>query len=749
MEVNPIFNLAVSFVNQTNQPIFLTGKAGTGKTTFLKHLTANSYKKIAVLAPTGVAAINAGGVTIHSFFNLPIATYIPNYRTPFGASSVNVYNEKQLLSKTKLNSIKRDIIKSLDTIIIDEISMVRADILDAINSILQMVRMRYDVPFGGVQMVFIGDMFQLPPVVKEEEWDIMKEYYQSPYFFDSYVMRTWEPIYIELKKIYRQQDTQFIQILNNIRNNQCEPEDLEILNDYYDPYFIPDAFSEFITLTTHNRIAHEINEQSLTQLMAEPITFEGEIKGEFPENAYPVNPQLVLKEGAQVMFIKNDKGETRRFFNGKIGTVSKIDANKKSLFVKFQNDDHEIEVEKETWFNIRYNFNKEKDTIEEEELGSFSQFPLRLAWAVTIHKSQGLTFDKAVIDVGKAFAPGQVYVALSRLTNLEGLKLKSKVLNTSIYTDPRIIEFSKNDAPIESLEQQLKISQILYAEQSILTAFAFGLITTEINEWNLGLTNRNLPEKEGVMTTIGNLASALYNMHQVSQKFGSELRQIFNQAPVDYQKLSQRTEAAAEWFLKIINTQIDQLQSHIDQYKVMPRTKKYIQELVDIKRNLEKKRIQITQTVNITFGLANKVNLTDVLSAVSEIYAPQPLANANNNDPLEGMKPAISTTLDITLGYIQENKTIDEIATKRSMAISTIWNHVNQLINKDLIDLVETNLLEKDRFMTIARIIKQHPDKKLNEYKELLPNEINFEEIRSVLSYFSKKTNHIEINSID
>ncbi|MFZ1857309.1 MAG: AAA family ATPase, partial [Chitinophagaceae bacterium] len=422
---NEMFQLAIQLVNQSNRNIFLTGKAGTGKTTFLKYIRENCPKQMAVVAPTGVAAINAGGVTIHSFFQLPLAPFIPE-TTGAGfqnngqdsSSSSAFSNKHSLLSRLRFNSDKKKVLQQLEILVIDEISMVRCDTLDAIDTVLRHIRQRPSERFGGVQLLFIGDMLQLPPVIKEQEWSLLSEYYNGQYFFDSKVLQEDPPVYIEFNKIYRQRDEQFIGLLNQVRNNKLDEDGISLLESRFEPSFRRSKQDGYIVLTTHNNKASEINARELGSLGGRLFSYDAEVQDEFSDRAYPADEVLHLKIGAQVMFIRNDAAEKgKRFFNGKIGTVSNLEVDK--IFVKCD-DDTEIEVQREKWENIRYTLNKSTRQLDTDVLGSFTQFPLRLAWAITIHKSQGLTFEKAIIDAGAAFAPGQVYVALSRCTSLEG-----------------------------------------------------------------------------------------------------------------------------------------------------------------------------------------------------------------------------------------------------------------------------------------------------------------------------------------
>ncbi|HRP89959.1 MAG TPA: helix-turn-helix domain-containing protein [Edaphocola sp.] len=737
MEQNPIFEKAVSFVNQTNQSIFLTGKAGTGKTTFLKYIKEHSHKRMAVLAPTGVAAINAGGSTIHSFFYLPFGTFVPTNKTIWGGEHSNIYNKNQLFAKAKLNQTKRTIIQNLDTLIIDEISMVRADTLDAIDTLLRMVRRKPELPFGGVQMIFIGDMFQLPPVVNDQEWESLKEFYESPYFFDALVLKEVEPVYIELKKIFRQSDQSFINILNRIRNNDVEAEDLQILNEKLDPYFIPDAHTGFITLSTHNYKADQINKNALDQLTSPPVIFNASIKGDFPSHAYPAEEQLVLKVGAQVMFIKNDKGEERRYFNGKLATITALDEEKQTITVQFLDNQQSLVLELEEWENLKYDYDKEKDEIKEIKQGTFSQYPIRLAWAITIHKSQGLTFENAIIDAGQAFAPGQVYVALSRLTSLEGLILKSKITANSIYTDPKIIEFSKGAISEEAMNNILLLSQQIFAEQSILTAFSFEIEYDQWLDFTKDLTRKNIPEKE----IAGNFAletlEQLRLLEQTGQKFKIQIDQWLNSLNPDrFHNLNERIQAGANWFLNIIKTIIEGIQKHIAEFKTKQKTKKYIQELRGIQQSIEKKKIQLEQSAIVCMGLASKSNISIIIEEVNKMFAPNPI---QEDSKFTVTKEEKIPSKDISLAYYKEGKSVDDIAKTRGMAKSTIQGHLCDAIETGQITAEE--IIEKEKYEYLQKIILENKNLGLKELKEIAGDEYSYTELnasRAQLKYLKQ-----------
>ena len=437
MEQNNELRTAWDFVEHTGRSIFLTGKAGTGKTTFLKAVVEQSSKRSIVVAPTGVAAINAGGMTIHSFFQLPFSPFVPGAK---------------IESRFDFGKEKRKIISSLDLLIIDEISMVRSDLLDAIDSVLRRFRDRYK-PFGGVQLLMIGDLQQLTPVVTPDDERILAPYYDTPYFFGSKALAQIEYVTIQLEKVYRQQDDTFLTLLNHIREGHPTADDLALLNARYQPAFVPHPNEGYIRLTTHNQMANNYNESELKKLSGRAYTYRAKIEGTFPDYSYPTAETLVLKEGAQVMFVKNDPSGEHRYYNGRIGHVKLAEDNR--LEVYCPGDAEAIEVEPLEWENARYTLNDQTREIETEVLGKFSQLPLRLAWAITIHKSQGLTFERAIIDASLSFAPGQGYVALSRCKTLEGMALASRIPPQVIISDERVDSYisHQEEAALRSIEQ--------------------------------------------------------------------------------------------------------------------------------------------------------------------------------------------------------------------------------------------------------------------------------------------------------
>lgn len=541
------YELAKEFALSTGQNFFLTGKAGTGKTTFLRNLQKETRKQMAIVAPTGVAAINAGGTTMHSFFQLPFTPFIPT-----------VEGRKDLIEKQKMQRFRRKVLQELELLVIDEISMVRADVLDAIDAILRHVRYRFNDPFGGVQVIFIGDMFQLSPVALEEEWRILSQYYQSPYFFHSQVILKNPPVYIEFDKIFRQSNQEFISLLNEVRNDRLTDEGLLKLQSRYDPTFIPPTDDTFITLTTHNYKADKINAEELLKLKGKTYRFEAKITGDFPEKSFPTDKVLELKTGAKVMFIKNDTESERRFYNGKIGIIRQIEND--VIFIDCQNESEPIELSRVQWENIRYKTNDETKTIEEETLGTFVQFPIRLAWAITIHKSQGLTFEKAVIDAGDAFAPGQVYVALSRCRSLEGIVLRSRINPYSIENDRQIVEYEKNKMPTEMLEEILQNSMKDFRKELLLQFYDFRQGIGQISRLQKDVLEVAGSFNEDTLPYLKDIQSQIQQLQEIAEKFQKQVTSILENTNLNEEYLNERIIAANTFFNEKIDLIIEMLQ---------------------------------------------------------------------------------------------------------------------------------------------------------------------------------------------
>lgn len=542
---NPQLEMAFNFVQYTNKNVFLTGKAGTGKTTFLHNLKEVSPKRMIVVAPTGVAAINAGGVTIHSFFQLPFGPFIPAQNGEDSKENRNI----QKFTREKIN-----IIRSMDLLVIDEISMVRADVLDAIDDVLRRFKNKHK-PFGGIQLLMIGDIQQLAPVIKDDEWAILKEWYPSVYFFSSRALNMTQYMSIELKHIYRQKDSVFINLLNKIRDNTIDEALLNEINKRYKPDFAQNTPDEYIILTTHNHQAKSINDRKLAQLKNKEHCFKAHTQGEFPEYSYPTDNELVLKEGAQVMFVKNDTSREKLFYNGKIGSIEKI--YKDSIRVKCSGDEESITVELAEWQNIKYSINETTEEIQEEVVGNFIQYPLKLAWAITIHKSQGLTFEKAIIDASAAFAHGQVYVALSRCKTLEGLVLSSRLTARSIISDTKVRNFSGEVSKNQPGRDEFEKSQYEYQKELVLELFDFSQIVRQLT-YCLKLYHENAGSLyEGLKDCIEQLIAIVNaDLFNISDKFKPHIYKMLELEPnaEKNQQLKERMIKASKYYIEKINT---------------------------------------------------------------------------------------------------------------------------------------------------------------------------------------------------
>jgi hypothetical protein len=546
-QTNPQLELAFDFLQYTNQNIFLTGKAGTGKTTFLRNLKKLSPKRMVVVAPTGVAAINAGGVTIHSFFQMSFGPQIPvdpdQQRQVFVPANGNIAAGIKRFSREKIN-----IMRSLDLLVIDEISMVRADILDGIDEVLRRYKNRFK-PFGGVQLLMIGDLQQLAPVVKDDDWEILKPYYDTCFFFSSHALKRSKFTGIELKHIFRQSDQRFIELLNKVRENQMDETTLQELNKRYIPGFNPDEKEGYITLTTHNYQSQQINDAKLSKLKTKSYRFKAEVQGEFPEYSYPTDPELELKVGAQVMFVKNDQSAEKRYYNGKIGKIINIIDGE--IEVRCPDDAESIDVEKVEWQNAKYTLNETTQEITEDVIGTFTQFPLKLAWAITIHKSQGLTFEKAIIDARASFAHGQVYVALSRCKTLEGLVLSSSIASHSVKNDTTVIQFTDEVERKQPGPAELEKSRKEYVQQILTELFDFKPMLRQV-QYLQKLWEEHSAQLLGTLKTqLNTMVSPLQTkLIEVATKFDNQLRQMIpTTANVDEnQLLQERIKKASAYF---------------------------------------------------------------------------------------------------------------------------------------------------------------------------------------------------------
>ena len=573
MDINQQAQLAWDIIENTNTNIFLTGKAGTGKTTFLRRLKEESSKRIVVVAPTGIAAINAEGVTIHSFFQLSFAPFIPD-------AQYKLKEQQYRFSKQKIR-----VIQSIDTLVIDEISMVRADLLDAVDNVLRRFR-KNNLPFGGVQMVMIGDLGQLAPVAKDDEWQMLSRYYDTPYFFSSLALKSTRYAIVELKTVYRQSDSHFVELLNRVRDNRADDSVLAALNSRYIPNFQPPVEEGYIRLTTHNFQAQQENDRQLALLPGKPYTYEASITGKYPEMLFPTEQTLTLKEGAQVMFVKNDSSADKAFYNGMLGTVTEI--NDKNLFVRTKDTGVVIKVEPEQWENTRYEINERTNEITEEVEGTFTQLPVKPAWAITVHKSQGLTFDRAIIDVQRAFTHGQTYVALSRCRTLEGLVLSAPLPMSAIIRDGAVDDYVSRAAEHTPTEGQIDLLRRDYYLSVLSELFDFRPLMDAFNrmlDLLMGHFRRSYPKL--IVEYKARLGVIKTQLYDVAERFKLQYNQIVI-STASYQDdvhLQERLTKGAAYFARTISD-IEMLVKNTDVKTDTPDVKKQVAELLTTLKEL-------------------------------------------------------------------------------------------------------------------------------------------------------------------
>ena len=691
---------------------------------------------MAIVAPTGVAAINAGGVTIHSLLQIPPGIYVPlqaGMSEKFGGT---VYDNHMLFRQMRMSAEKKDLLRELDLLIIDEVSMVRADLLDAVDMVLRHVRRQPSLPFGGVQMLYIGDLFQLPPVAVLQEWEVLKNYYRSPFFFDAHVIQGTQPVYIELKKIYRQRDEVFIGILNNIRNNSCTDSDLNCLDRHYDPTFSPSAREKFIVLTTHNDKANTINSEELRKLPDKLYQFKAEKTGDFYDRAYPADEALLLKKGAQVMFIKNDTGEFRRYYNGKIGTVHSID--EKEIQVAFPGETTILTLEKETWKNISYHYHKERDKIEEEELGTFTQYPVRLAWAITIHKSQGLTFEKAIIDAGASFAAGQVYVALSRLTSLDGLVLKSRIYKHCIQTDERVLEIARTELSEHALKQILQKEQQNYIQHSIMKTFSWERTIELLEEHVKEYEHRNLPNVEACIEWAKELTERTRTIQKTAAKFQLQLGQLFQPVGTpDHRQCFERILAACTYFVRETDEKLlTSLTDHIEVMKIKKKTRKYVKKIAELTYRVERKKLELQNIMSVAKVMREPMSSFDISVAVNALQKPT-VINSKRDVHISKTKPQKGETQRISLQLFRNGKSIEEIASARSLAYSTVEGHLSGFVFTGEINVLE--MVDNVKLEKISDLFNKNPAFSASQLRQQLGEEYSYGQIRAVMSYCTKK----------
>ena len=704
LHTSEMVETAAAFVNSTGSHIFLTGKAGTGKTTFLRSLGERTHKRFAIVAPTGIAALNAGGATIHSMFQLPLGTFLPD-RTPSGqfAADANIYTQFTLSRKHPISSMKKQVLRSIDLLIIDEVSMLRADVLDAIDYRLRSVRGNFSRAFGGVQVLMIGDLFQLPPIVKDHEWGLLKRYYHSAHFFEALALQSEGFVYIELDKIYRQSDQRFIDLLNNLRENITTSDDIGLLNSYYQPQ--AEQQDGVITLTTHNYKADDINQSRLRRLDGSSQVYQAELEGDFPESMYPLPLKLELKLGSQVMFVRNDSNGGR-FFNGMLATV--CDLEEGSVSVRVIDSGLVINVAREQWENKKYSVSAATRDLDEEVVGTFSQYPIKLAWAVTVHKSQGLTFDRAVIDVGQAFAPGQVYVALSRLRSIDGLILRTRIEPSVISNDAVVVNFSKTKHAMDQLQEMLQVRRVHYMHDLIASTFQFTQLLQELETTVKEGDDSTEFEDDSMKPMLQVIRNAVREEVVNTGKYVQQLQYLLQQN--DSSALNERLEKGSAYYSRILGEQIAALLLHMQQMQWRTGVKAYLNTLAEVDHLLMKKYEDIAKSVIIIQGLLNREQFIDVRSVdaqrgtlrqrwldearekgrtksegrgakVSQAKGSKKVRGEKKKTSEKSDKPSgKGETVRITLELFKSGKTLEQIGAERTLAQSTIEGHIVKAI---------------------------------------------------------------------
>jgi len=705
--------LAEKFILYTDRNVFLTGKAGTGKTTLLQDILTKTNKKTAVVAPTGVAAINAGGMTIHSMFQLPTKSFTPN-NDPVNQDLF--VNRMGLVNVQKIRKERKRLFQELQLLIIDEISMVRSDTLDAIDYTLRRMR-RNQEPFGGVQLLVIGDLYQLAPVVRDYIWPTLNKYYETPFFFSSIAWQYSNALTFELKKIYRQEDETFIEILNNIRNGVKKEEDINRLNENFNHKF---ESAESITLTTHNKKADAINQTELRRIDSKEFELNARVTGQFNESSYPTNEKIVLKKGAQVMFIRNHPEGL--YFNGKIGVVQGKAGDGVKVFCK---GDHEtILVEPIEWKNTRYKLNEASGDIEPEDIGAFEQYPLKLAWAVTVHKSQGLTFNKAIVDLENTFAPGQLYVALSRCRSLEGLTLSSMIRAENIIVDKRVSNYYQLSAIPDNAEEILEQAKNQFEDKKLRKTFDFSKLIDHIEQWQDTVKESDLPEKLKVSNLARSFKKKGEELHKIARSFEKQLAQLMEGSNKEESTnvIHDRCEKGIKYFTNEVHTlMITTLEDHKRAYKIKPRTRKYIREVEELINHLWK-------YIETLFAMEYRG---------VKLYTEEPkykrVVMFNPDKKAAKPKREKGETQRITLEMWEEGKTLAEICKLRSLKIGTIQTHMSKWIKEGNVEI--DSFMDIEKVKSVWKTIQDNPDKSSAEIREIVNFPLEYSELTMVRNW--------------
>jgi hypothetical protein len=735
------------FINQTHRSIFLTGKAGTGKTTLLREIIETTHKNCVVVAPTGIAALNAGGVTIHSMFQLPFGGFIPDNSSPNFSENTKFETKATLRRHFKMSSLKKSVIRNMELLIIDEVSMLRADLLDAMDFMMQTVRKK-NSPFGGVQVLYIGDLLQLPPVIRDEEWKTLRNYYKGKFFFHSQVIQQNPPLYIELSKIFRQTDDVFISILNNLRNNTISSEDIQNLNRYVNPNFDLKANKGYITLTTHNAKADAMSAKALEDLEGKLEIYKSSIVGDFPDKIYPVDEELKLKVGAQVMFVKNDLSFDKKYFNGKIGIIQSL--SKKEILVHFPEENTAIEVEKYEWENIRYKVDESTKEIEEEVLGTFVQYPIKLAWAITVHKSQGLTFDKAALDVSQVFLPGQAYVALSRLRSLKGLILLSPLRMNGISNDQDVMNYSLNKASEELLKTALLLETKNFIHNYLINSFDWTELAQEWRNHKFSYSNQSeVSAKSKQANWAAKQLETIDKLLDPSQKFILQLNKIFSAETFDLNYVSERFLAAYHYFIKPMDDLVFEILWKIEEVKRLKKAKTFYDEL-KILEDLQTKAVLrlmkaklLIETVVAGETISKEKLTSDVIkkyishkteaiqnqfkevnAALIDEEADADRYTKKKKETKEPKKSTVQETYELWL----EKKSIQEIAVIRKFTEETILGHLTKLIIAKTISIHD--VFPEEKIQDLTEAFKEYKEESISPLKEKYGDKFTWEELR-------------------
>lgn len=738
----------LQFINQTNKSLFLTGKAGTGKTTLLREIVETTHKNTIVVAPTGIAALNAGGVTIHSFFQLPFAAFIPDSNSePMFADDVKFETRKTLRRHTLMNNTKKALFKNLELLIVDEVSMLRADVLDAMDFVLKSVR-RNQMPFGGVQVLFIGDLLQLPPVVRNAEWNVLRNYYAGNFFFHSHVIQQSPLLYIELDKIYRQKDDRFIEVLNNLRNNRVSENDVAVLNEFVNPNFDVKTIPGYITLTTHNAKADEMNATALESLKTKEFTFFPDIVGDFSEKIFPIEAKMTLKVGAQIIFIKNDLSFERNFFNGKMGIVKGLSFNE--ILVHFPEENKTIEVDRYEWQNIKYTVDPNTKEIKEEILGTYTHFPIKLAWAITVHKSQGLTFDRAVLDVSRVFLPGQAYVALSRLRSLEGLILLSPIRMNGLENDYDVMQYANHKASKEKLENELHLETKRFVRDYLMQTYSwFELSTLWRSHLQTYISEAERSKKNQFKKWAEKQSNNMDALLIHSEKFVQQIRSLFHEEPYNFQFVKERITKAYEYFFPKMDAMVFEILYTITQVKRMKGMKAFFEELNElenafIKAVLQMKKSQLLLQIleeerticketltSLSIGeyrINHLVSISQIMKATKNTLIEEEEDVSYYEDEKPKKKESKKPTADITLDYWREDMSIAQIAEIRKLTTQTIYSHFSKLVKEDKVAITE--LLSEGKIKELKTLFKGKESTPLGDIKAETGNRFSWEELR-------------------